>query len=410
MEIRAFRADAVILAVGGIGMIFGRSTNSIINTGSAHSVAYQQGAIYANGEFIQVHPTTIPGGDKLRLMSESIRGEGGRIWVPRKKGDTRRPREIPESERWYFLEEKYPKYGNLVPRDIASREIFKVCVEMGMGVGGQRKVYLDITHLPRKLLEAKLGGVLEIYRKYMGVDPAEEPMEIFPGMHYTMGGLWVDYGMMSNIDGLFAAGECNFQHHGANRLGANSLLSCFYDGFVSANSAIAYAQSNPSDGAPSSIWERAERRMKDEFEIIFNMQGPENPYRLHQELGDLMTDHVTIIRYNDKLRMVLEKLKELKERWQRIGLPDQSRFGNSSAIFTFNLKNMIILAEVITLGALLRDESRGAHYKPEFPRRNDEKYLKTTLAQYAPDGPRINYEPVDTSYIPPRPRTYEVAG
>jgi succinate dehydrogenase / fumarate reductase flavoprotein subunit len=410
MEIRAFRADAVILAVGGIGMIFGRSTNSIINTGSAHSVAYQQGAIYANGEFIQMHPTTIPGGDKLRLMSESIRGEGGRIWVPRKKGDTRRPREIPESERWYFLEEKYPKYGNLVPRDIASREIFKVCVEMGMGVGGQRKVYLDITHLPRKVLEVKLGGVLEIYRKYMGVDPAEEPMEIFPGMHYTMGGLWVDYGMMTNIPGLFAAGECNFQHHGANRLGANSLLSCFYDGFVSANSAIAYAQSNPSDGVPSSIFEGEEKQMKEEFERIYNMRGPENPYRLHQELGELMTDHVTIIRYNDKLRMVLEKLKELRERWERIGLPDENRFANSSAIFTYELRNMIILAEVITLGALLRDESRGAHYKPEFPERNDEKFLKTTLARYTPDGPKIDYEPVDTSYIPPRPRTYEVAG
>lgn len=411
MEIQSFPADATILAVGGIGLIFGRSTNSIINTGSAHSIAYQQGALYANGEFIQLHPTTIPGGDKLRLMSESIRGEGGRIWVPRKKGDIRRPRDIPESERWYFLEEKYPKYGNLVPRDIACREIFKVCVEMGMGIGGQRKVYLDVTHLPRKVLEVKLGGVLEIYRKYTGVDPAEEPMEIFPGMHYTMGGLWVDYGMMTHIPGLLAAGECNFQHHGANRLGANSLLSCFYDGYTAARTAIAYAQGGTDHEPSSSLYDQAKRRMEEEFEKIYAMRGHENPYRLHQELGELMSDHVTIIRYNDGLRMVLNKLKELKERWQKIGIPDtHSRFANQGALFTFELKNMLELAEVITLGALLRDESRGAHYKPEFPERNDERFLKTTLARYTPDGPEITYEPVDIAYIPPRPRTYEVAG
>ncbi|MBI3963069.1 MAG: FAD-binding protein, partial [Deinococcus sp.] len=168
MEIKAFPADAVMLATGGIGFIFGRSTNSLSCTGSAQSAAYQQGAWYANGEFIQVHPTSVPGQDKLRLISESVRGEGGRVWVPKKKGDSRLGQDIPESERWYFLEEWYPAYGNLVPRDIATRAIFKICVEMGMGVFGQNQVYLDITHLDPELANIKLGGVLEIYEKFVG--------------------------------------------------------------------------------------------------------------------------------------------------------------------------------------------------------------------------------------------------
>src|SRR5204862_6471820 len=162
MEVRTFPADAVIMATGGIGAIFGKSTNSVVCTGSAQSALYQQGAHYANGEFIQIHPTAIPGDDKLRLMSESARGEGGRVWVPKQAGDTRPPRTIPESERWYFLEEKYPRYGNLVPRDVASRELHHVCVDLLMGIGGRMEVYLDLTHIPRAELDRKLGGILEI--------------------------------------------------------------------------------------------------------------------------------------------------------------------------------------------------------------------------------------------------------
>ncbi|MGB9624591.1 MAG: FAD-binding protein, partial [Phycisphaerae bacterium] len=193
MEIRAFPADAVVLATGGCGLIFGKSTNSVICTGAANARAYRFGAKYANGEFIQVHPTAIPGADKLRLMSESARGEGGRVWVPRKPGDARPPREIPEAERWYFLEERYPQYGNLVPRDIATREIFAVCRD-GYSVDPHSYcVYLDLTHIPRQELDRKLEGILEIYEKFQGVDPREEPMRIFPAVHYSMGGLWCDY-------------------------------------------------------------------------------------------------------------------------------------------------------------------------------------------------------------------------
>ena len=241
LELKAFAADAVIIASGGPGLIYGKSTNSMVCTGSAVAACYQQGAKYANGEFIQVHPTSIPGEDKLRLMSESARGEGGRVWVPKSKGDNRSPSSIPENERWYFLEEKYPAYGNLVPRDIATREIFQVCLD-GMGVSGQNQVYLDVTHIPAETLDKKLGAILEIYEMFVGDDPRHVPMRIFPGMHYSMGGLWVDYDQRTNIPGLLAAGECDYSIHGANRLGANSLVSCVYGGFIAAPAAIEWAK------------------------------------------------------------------------------------------------------------------------------------------------------------------------
>src|SRR5271154_1923523 len=194
MEIRSFPADAVILGVGGCGLIYGRSTMSMVCTGSAASRTFQAGAKYGNGEFIQVHPTAVPGADKLRLMSESARGEGGRVWVPRTPQDPRDPRQIPEQERYYFLEERYPKYGNLVPRDIATREIFNVCTNEGLSVERDRLcVYLALTHIPRAILDQKLEGILSIYEKFQGVDPREVPMKIFPAVHYSMGGLWVDY-------------------------------------------------------------------------------------------------------------------------------------------------------------------------------------------------------------------------
>src|SRR3979490_3270572 len=233
MEVRTFPADAIIIATGGNGALFCKSPNSVVCTGSAQSALYQQGAYYANGEFIQVHPTSIPGEDKLRLMSESARGEGGRVWVPRKERDTRAPSSIPENERWYFLEEKFPAYGNLVPRDIATREIFQVCIE-GKGVGGENQVYLDLTHIHAETLDRKLGAILEIYEMFVGDDPRHVSVRILPGVHYSMGGLWVDFNQRTNISGLLAAGECDYSIHGANRLGANSLVSCVYGGFFCA--------------------------------------------------------------------------------------------------------------------------------------------------------------------------------
>src|ERR1700683_837962 len=233
MEVKTFPADAVIFCTGGNGAVFVRSTNSVVCTGSAQSALFQQGVDYANGEFIQVHPTAIPGEDKLRLMSESARGEGGRVWVPKSASDTRPANSIPENERFYFLEEWYPKYGNLVPRDVATRAIHKIVFQDKLGIGGEDAVYLDVTHLPREVLDRKLEGILEIYEKFVGVDPRKEPMKVFHAMHYTMGGAWVDNeNQATNVPRMYAAGECDYQYHGANRLGANSLVSCIYGGML----------------------------------------------------------------------------------------------------------------------------------------------------------------------------------
>ncbi|HEV7522223.1 MAG TPA: succinate dehydrogenase flavoprotein subunit [Candidatus Angelobacter sp.] len=413
MEVRTFPADAIIMATGGIGAIFGKSTNSVVCTGSAQSALYQQGCFYANGEFIQVHPTSIPGEDKLRLMSESARGEGGRVWVPKKKGDKRDWKSIPESERWYFLEEWYPKYGNLVPRDVATRAIHKVVYEYDLGIEGQPMVYLDLTHIDRETLNRKLEGILEIYEKFVGDDPREVPMKIFPGMHYTMGGLWVDFNQSTNIKGIFAAGECEYSYHGANRLGANSLVSCIYGGFVAGPQAMLYARNNTksTDGASSTVFD-SERKRQDEANAgLLNSNGTENPFRLWRELGELMTRNCTVIRYNKNLQQTDAKLVEFLERFNNINLSDKSQWANTSFVFTRQLYNMLQLSRVIAQGAALRDESRGAHYKPDFPDRDDKNFLKTTKAYFAPDAdePRFEFEPVDISLLPPRPRRYDMA-
>jgi succinate dehydrogenase / fumarate reductase flavoprotein subunit len=407
MEVRTFPCDALIMATGGIGAIFGKSTNSVVCTGSAQSALYQQGAYYANGEFIQVHPTSIPGEDKLRLMSESARGEGGRVWVPKAKGDKREANSIPQSERWYFLEEWYPKYGNLVPRDVATRAIHKVVYEHGLGIDGQPMVYLDLTHIPAETLNRKLEGILEIYEKFVGDDPRYTPMKIFPGMHYTMGGLWVDFQQATSLQGIFACGECDYSIHGANRLGANSLVSCIYGGFVAGPEALKYAK-NTTLAQANGAYEAERKRQEDINAKLTKSDGNENPFRIWRELGNLMTENCTVIRYNKNLQQTDQKLVELLERYERINLSDRSIWANTSFIFTRQLYNMLQLSRVIAQGAAMRDESRGAHYKPDFPDRNDEKFLKTTKAYFAADAdePRFEWEPVDISMIKPRPRKY----
>ena len=406
LELKVFQADAVIMATGGPGLIFGKSTNSMTCTGSAVSACYQQGARYANGEFIQVHPTSIPGEDKLRLMSESARGEGGRVWVPKAEGDKRSPKDIPDSERWYFLEDKYPAYGNLVPRDIATREIFQVCLE-GKGVGGENQVYLDLTHIPADVLTERLGAILEIYEMFVGDDPRYVPMRIFPGVHYSMGGLWVDFEQRTNIPGLFAAGECDYSIHGANRLGANSLVSCVYGGFTAAPSAIEYAQNvERSSPETNGIYDAELRRQQEINDQIIKNEGSENQYKLHEEMGKVMTDNVTVVRYNDRLKATDEKLLELIDRFKHISINDSNLWATQAVPHARQLWNMLQLARVITLGALNRNESRGAHYKPDFPERNDEDWLKSTIAEYSDEAPVFSYEPVDISLVEPRKRDY----
>ena len=453
MEIRVFPADALVIGSGGCGSIYGRSTNSVACNGAAVSRVYQAGVRYGNAEFIQVHPTAIPGADKLRLISESARGEGGRVWVPRKPQDPRAPQDIPEKERYYFLEERYPKYGNLVPRDIGTREIFKVCMKEGLSVqAGRMCVYLDVTHIPREQLDRKLAGILEIYEKFQGTDPRDVPMKIFPAVHYTMGGLWVDYeakgdgglnigsprNQQTNVPGLYAIGECEYQYHGANRLGANSLVACIFSGLMVAPGIINYASSfngQKSNELPSGVFDQAKRKHQEYYDSLLKRpQGGPNPYKVHSELGVIMTKSATVVRHNDDMTETYGKVCELQEQAARCSISDTSTWANQTAPFARALEDMFPVAKAILRGAIARDESRGAHYKPEFSQgeitatepaqrrkeaeawcdqfeANNRKWLKSTIATCCAGGePSLSYEDVNTSLIPPRPRLYGLAG
>ncbi|MBA3720874.1 MAG: succinate dehydrogenase flavoprotein subunit [Parachlamydiaceae bacterium] len=425
LNLEVIKADAVVIATGGPGLIFKKSTNSTFCTGAANGRLYMQGMAYANGEFIQIHPTAIPGPDKLRLISESVRGEGGRIWVYGNSNKTilHNDKEIPcgkTGEPWYFLEEMYPAFGNLVPRDIASREILRLC-EMGLGVDGEMQVYLDISHLPQEKID-KLKSVLEIYEKFTGTDPQKVPMKIFPAVHYSMGGAWVDwpaaddpdrferYRQMTNIPGCFNIGESDYQFHGANRLGANSLLSCIFGGLVGGVEIPRYLDNVKTSyrDTPSSVYERALSAEQSLKQDLMSRKGPENVHKLHDELADWMVKNVTVVRNNKDLQLTLDKIKELKERYRHISLDDHGQFANQTYIFANQFGPMLELAMVMTKSALLRDEFRGCHYKPEFPKRDDENWLKTTIAKYDEnkDEPVISYEAIDTRHLKPILRDY----
>jgi succinate dehydrogenase / fumarate reductase flavoprotein subunit len=446
LEITAFRADAVILATGGMGQVYGhRSTNSTNSTGAAACRAYQQGAWFANTEFFQFHPTAMLGDDKTRLMSEAARGEGGRIWVPKEPQEKRRPNDIPEQERFYFLEEWYPSYGNTLPRDLASRAIWRVVHELELGVGGEHKVYLDLTHLDPGFVEQRLHAILDIYRKFHGTDPVHEPMEIYPSAHYAMGGLWVDFerddtngGMKpgsprnhaTNIPGLYACGECDYGYHGANRLGANSLLSASFSGRVTGESVSNYLKGLEDDlqAAPQQRYqEEIGHQQSINQALLANISG-ENPYTLHRELGELMSNRVGVVRDNESLGRAMDELRELEARSLRVNLRETNSWSNQGLAYTRQLQEMIRLGQVITASALARDECRGAHYKPAFElsipedaypgdpafeiyrqawKRQNDEWLKTTLASQGETGPQISYQSVDHSVLPPeQPRDY----
>jgi succinate dehydrogenase / fumarate reductase flavoprotein subunit len=252
-----------------------------------------------------------------------------------------------------------------------------------------------------------LGAILEIYEMFVGDDPRYVPMRIFPGVHYSMGGLWVDFEQRTNIPGLFAAGECDYSIHGANRLGANSLVSCVYGGFTAAPSAIEYAR-NVERGRTETngIYDAELKRQQEINDQIIKNEGPENQYKLHEEMGKVMTDNVTVVRYNDRLMETDSKLLELQERFHKISINDSNLWATQALPHARQLWNMLQVARVITLGALNRNESRGAHYKPDFPERNDEEWLKTTVAEYADEAPVLSYEAVDVSLVEPRKRDY----
>ena len=425
LKLETMEADAVVIATGGCGMIFRKSTNSTFCTGAANGRLFMQGMKYANGEFVQIHPTAIPGDDKLRLMSESIRGEGGRVWA---YGDASKKIEAPDGKMiqcgetgkpWYFLEEMYPAIGNLVPRDIAAREILRVC-ELGLGIDGKMQVHLDVTHLPEKTLH-KLASVLEIYEKFTGEDPHKVPMKIAPAFHYSMGGAWVDwpaaddpdrqdrFRQMTNIPGCFNIGESDFQFHGANRLGANSLLSCIYSGLVAGVEVPRYIDTLEKRNAPKKAFTSALKAEEKFKKDLLSRKGEENVHALHYELSELMVQHVTVKRNNKDLKMVLKKIKEIRERYKNISLDDTGDLLNQTYVFANQFQSMLELALVITKGALKRDEFRGSHFKPEFPERDDKKWLKATIATYDPKEPKLTYIPVDTRHLKPVLRDYTKA-
>ena len=427
LDLHVLKADAVVIATGGLGVIYKKSTMSTFCTGAANGRLYMQGMKYANGEFIQIHPTAIPGIDKMRLISESTRGEGGRVWV---HGDSSKEILFPDGvkracgktgEPWYFLEEMYPAFGNLVPRDIGAREILRVC-EAGLGVEGQMQVYLDVSHLPAEK-QQKIDSVLDIYRKFTGSDPHKKPMKIFPAVHYSMGGAWVDFPaaddpdrlerfrQMTNLPGCFNVGESDYQYHGANRLGANSLLSCIFGGLVAGVEVPRYLSSlkKRSDEVGSTVYDQALQEEEKRRSSLFSRNGSENVHRLHDELADWMIKYVTVKRDNPDLERTIGKIKEIRERYKQITIDDKGMRLNQTYVFANQFEAMLELALVITKGALLRNEFRGAHFKPAFPARDDENWLKTTIAIYSKDEPIISYEPVDMRHLDPIKRDYTQA-
>lgn len=429
LKLEVLKADAVVIATGGIGLIYKKSTNSTFCTGAANGRLYMQGMKYANGEFIQIHPTCVPGEDKMRLISESVRGEGGRVWV---YGDSSKTIKFPDGtekpcgqtgEPWYFLEEMYPAFGNLVPRDIGAREVLRVC-EKGLGIDGKMQVHLDITHLPPET-QHKLESVLEIYRKFTGDDPRKKPMKICPGVHYTMGGAWVDwpaaddadrekrFRQMTNLKGCFNIGESDYQFHGANRLGANSLLSCIFSGLIAGVEVPNYIDSLAKGYQDISEDCFKEPLAKEETiqKILLAADGPENVHKLHDELSDCMVRYVSVKRDNPDLKQAIETIKEIRARYERIGMTDKGTHLNQTYVFAHQFKSMLEVALIVAKGALLRDEFRGSHFKPEFPDRDDEHWLKTTIASYdsKEDEPKISYEPIDMRHLDPIKRDYTQA-
>ncbi len=429
LKLDVLKADAVVFGTGGPGLIFKKSTNSTFCTGAANGRLYMQGMKYANGEFIQIHPTAIPGEDKLRLISESARGEGGRVWV---YGDSSKSIMAPDGrtipcgltgQPWYFLEEMYPAFGNLVPRDIGAREVLRIC-ELGLGIDGSMQVYLDVSHLSAKI-QHKIESVLDIYRKFTGDDPHRVPMKIFPAVHYSMGGAWVDwpaaddpdrmqrFRQMTNIPGCFNVGESEFQYHGANRLGANSLLSCIFGGLVAGMEVPRYLETLSASygNLPSRLFADALTSEETLKQDLMTREGKENVHRLHDELADVMIKNVTVKRNNADLKKTVNLIKEIRERYKQISLDDRGSTVNQTYAFASQFGPMLEIALVITKGALLRDEFRGSHYKPEFSQREDQNWLKTTLATYDPnqDEPVISYLPVDLRYLKPVARDYSKA-
>lgn len=407
-ELERHSAHAVVLATGGYGTIFYLSTLAVNSNATAAWKAYKKGAFFANPSFVQIHPTSIPQMNefqaKLTLMSESLRNDG-RIWVPLAKGDKRPPNEIPDNERDYYLERRYPAFGNLVPRDIASRAAKERC-DAGYGVGPTGlAVYLDfrdsIGKQGKKAIEGKYGNLFEMYRTITGTDPYTEPMRIYPAGHYTMGGLWVDYELMTTIPGLYAIGEANFSDHGANRLGASSLMQIAADGYfilpVTINNYLSDQIRVPRIPADGQEFEEAEKSVGERLERLISIGGKQTATTFHKRLGHIMWDHCGMSRNEKGLLNALNLVKELREEfWKDLRVPGSVKDLNQELEKASRIADFLELADLLITDALNRKESCGAHFREEFQTadgealRNDAEYTWVAAWEYAgEDKPHI---------------------
>jgi succinate dehydrogenase / fumarate reductase, flavoprotein subunit len=423
--VSTYLADAVVLATGGYGNIFYLSTNAKGSNASAIWRAHRRGAYLANPCFTQIHPTCIPRtGEhqgKLTLMSESLRNDG-RIWVPAAKGDTRSPEQIPEAERDYYLERMYPSFGNLVPRDIASRAAKHQCDE-GRGVGpGGLGVYLDfrdaISRLGRAAVEEKYGNLFDMYQRITAENPYEVPMRIYPAIHYTMGGLWVDYDLQSNIPGLYVIGEANFSDHGANRLGASALMQGLADGYFVLPATLAdYLARNslpPVDPGHEAV-RRAESEVDERLARLLSVKGTRTVDSFHRELGTLLWDQCGMARTESGLRKALDRIPQLRaEFWRDVLVPGTGDRLNQELEKANRVADFLEFAELMVLDALVREESCGGHFREESQtpdgeaRRDDERFSYVSAWEFTGVGaePVLHEEQLEFEYVHPVQRSY----
>ncbi|MDQ1445912.1 MAG: succinate dehydrogenase / fumarate reductase, flavoprotein subunit [Acidimicrobiaceae bacterium] len=425
-EVRSHMADVVVLGTGGYGNVFYLSTNAMGSNATAIWRAHKRGALFANPCYTQIHPTCIPvtgsHQSKLTLMSESLRNDG-RVWVPKKAGDNRSPDQIPEAERDYFLERKYPSFGNLVPRDVASRNAKEVCdQERGVGPGG-RGVYLDfadaIARLGADVIRSRYGNLFDMYERITDEDPYKVPMRIYPAVHYTMGGLWVDYNLMSTIPGLFVIGEANFSDHGANRLGASALMQGLADGYFVLPYTIGdfLASAGPDPMTPDvPEAKQTEAEVHDRVKRLLSIRGDRTVDGVHRELGHTMWDYCGMARNDAGLRKALDRIPELrKEFWSSVNVPGENESLNQSLERAGRVADFLELAELMCIDALHRTESCGGHFREESQtpegeaQRDDENFSYVGAWEYSGDlsAPTLHKEHLEFEYVHPTQRSYK---
>ena len=425
-ELESHAGHAVILATGGYGNAFYLSTNAMHSNVTASWRCHKKGAFFANPCFTQIHPTCIPRSgeyqSKLTLLSESLRNDG-RVWVPKQKKDHRSPEQIPESQRDYYLERIYPSFGNLVPRDLASRQA-KFQVDKGFGVGSTREaVYLDfkeaIGRLGKKTLSDRYGNLFDMYQKITGENPYKTPMRIYPAVHYTMGGLWVDYNLESNISGLFVLGEANFSDHGANRLGASALMQGLADGYF----IIPYTVGNhlasfesPDKSQQDKAFKESLSQVQKKLDKLLNIQGRRTVSSFHQELGQILWNNVGMLRSKSSLNEAVEKIQELRDYfWEDVSVIGNQKSKNAELERAGRVADFLELGELMALDALAREESCGSHFREEHQTReqeavrNDEEFCHVALWEKSPDKVKWNFgrEPLTFEEVTLSQRSYK---